>query len=149
LLPDYCFQKLQNFATALSVSHFSSSMSSWSGSTSGTSHTASVEGNSSDVDQLVAYKVSQLSMSQENMIFHYFHLDVGEGIFLAPLAPASSPLHSEVLAQFRISCHLIHSTFQMAINSRESLRQGTSNKTWVNRNLVAIKEQVLACKNYI
>jgi hypothetical protein len=67
------------------------------------------------VDQFVAYKVSQLSLSQENMIFHYFHLDVGEGVFLAPLAPDTTPFHSEVLSQFRAACHLIHQNFQVTI----------------------------------
>jgi hypothetical protein len=90
----------------------------------------------------VAYKVSQLSLSQENMIFHFLHLDIGEGIFLAPLSPAVSQLHVEVLSQFRAACHIIHANFQMAIYSREALKAGGMAKTWVNKNLVAIKEQV-------
>ena len=115
-----------------------------SGSNSGgtTSHNTSIEGNGSDVDQLVAYKVSQLSLSQNNVIFHYLHLDVGEGVFLAPLDPSTSPLHSEVLNQFRAACHIIHANFEMALRSREALRIGGNSKTWNNKNLVAIKEQV-------
>jgi len=94
------------------------------------------------VDQLVAYKVSQLSMSQNNVIFHYLHLDVGDGVFLAPLDPASTPLHSEVLGQFRAACHIIHANFEMALKGREALRGGGTSKTWNNKNMVAVKEQV-------
>ena len=113
------------------------------GSTSGgTSHNTSSDGNSSDVDQLVAYKVSQLSMSPSNVVFHYFHLDVGEGVFLAPLDPSTSSLHFEVLGQFRAACHLIHSNFEAALRSREVLRSGGPERTWNNKNLVAVKEQV-------
>ena len=114
------------------------------GSTSGggTSHNTSTDGSGSDVDQLVAYKVSQLSMSPSNVVFHYFHLDVGEGVFLAPLDPATSNLHSEVLGQFRAACHLIHNNFEAALKCREVLRSGGNEKTWKNKNLAAVKEQV-------
>jgi len=86
--------------------------------------------------------VSQLSISQNNVIFHYLHLDVGDGVFLAPLDPASSPLHSEVVGQFRAACHIIHNSFEMAMRGREAMRVGGIGKTWSNKNLVAVKEQV-------
>ena len=75
--------------------------------------------------QVLAYTVSQLSISPENTIFHFLHLDVGEvqkklhrqknnpiflpppqniyfqGVFLAPLVPPSGPYHTQVLDNFR------------------------------------------------
>jgi hypothetical protein len=66
-----------------------------------------------DVEQLVAYKVSQLTLSPENTIFHYIHLDMGEGVFLAPLTQMGSPYHTEIINQFRIACHIIHANFQV------------------------------------
>ena len=71
-------------------------------------------------EDVLAYTVSQLSVSPENTIFHFLHLDVGEveclawfvfyhnmcvlfqGVFLAPLVPPSGPYHTQVLDNFRL-----------------------------------------------
>ena len=47
-------------------------------------------------EDIVTYQISQLSVSPENTIFHFLHLDVGEGVFLAPLVPPSGPYHTQV-----------------------------------------------------
>ena len=59
-----------------------------------------------DAGEYVTYKVSQLSVSPENTVFHYVHLDLGaEGVFLAPLSPPDTgPLHAELLHNFRAAC---------------------------------------------
>ena len=82
-----------------------------------------------DEDEFVTYQVSQLTLSPENTLFHYVHLEVGEGIFLAPLkgspgdpAAESGSLQSELLGNFRAACQIIHSTFQVALKNREMLR---------------------------
>ena len=72
-----------------------------------------------DEEDIVAYQVSQLSVSPENTIFHFLHLDVGEGVFLAPLVAPSGPYHTQVLDNFRAACQIIHSSFQMTIRSKD------------------------------
>ena len=58
-----------------------------------------------DGGEYVTYKVSQLSVSPENTVFHYVHLDLeAEGVFLAPLSPPDTPLHAELLHNFRAAC---------------------------------------------
>jgi len=97
----------------------------------------------SDEEEVLAYTVSQLSISPENTIFHFLHLDVGEGVFLAPLVPPSGPYHTQVLDNFRAACQIIHSSFQMTIRSKELVkgREGAAPRPWLNKSLVAVKEQ--------
>ena len=47
------------------------------------------EGGQEEEEEVAAYTVSQLSVSPDNTIIHFLHLDVGEGVFLAPLSPPS------------------------------------------------------------
>ncbi|TRY75063.1 hypothetical protein TCAL_00628 [Tigriopus californicus] len=95
-------------------------------------------------DEFVRYQVSQLTLSPENTLFHYIHLEVGQGVYLAPLSPPKSPLHSALIENFRATCQIIHSTFQVSLKSREMVRTlKTSPKPWLNRSLVAVKEQAL------
>eukprot|EP00095_Tigriopus_kingsejongensis_P006337 maker-scaffold804_size94796-snap-gene-0.17 protein:Tk06337 transcript:maker-scaffold804_size94796-snap-gene-0.17-mRNA-1 annotation:"pdz domain-containing protein 6" len=70
-------------------------------------------------DEFVTYQVSQLTISPENTLFHYIHLEVGQGVFLAPLSLPSTPLHTALLENFRATCQIIHSTFQVSLKSRE------------------------------
>ncbi len=131
------------------------------GSNSGTSYTPSTEDSQVDVEQLVTYKVSQVTLSPENTIFHYIHLDVGEGVFLAPLSQTGSPYHTDIVHQFRIACHIIHANFQVraslfecgtgfqscchfqtTLHCRDAVMQGSPSKAWLNRNLIAVREQV-------
>ena len=98
---------------------------------------------------MVTYQVSQLSISPDNTIFHFLHLDVGEGVFLAPLSPPGGPYHNAVLDNFRSACQIIHSSFQMTIRSKDLVKsreagQGlnqVSQRPWLNKSLVAVKEQ--------
>ena len=53
---------------------------------------------------MVRYEVSQLSVSLENTIFHYLHLDVGEGVFLTPLSAPAGQHHSALLDNFYAGC---------------------------------------------
>ena len=106
----------------------------------------------SEEEEFVTYHVSQLTLSPENTLFHYIHLDVGEGIFLAPLntndrnVRASSHLHEELLDSFRNACLTIHSTFQMSLKAREMMRntpQQQQKEVWLNKSLPGVKEQGL------
>ncbi len=97
---------------------------------------------------LVTYQVTKLSVSLDNTLIHYMHLDIGEGVFLAPLKnPATGQLMTSVLENFRAAAQIIHSTFQMGLRNRESARsadaqEGHSRAQWVNKSLIAVKEQV-------
>lgn len=67
-------------------------------------------------EEVVTYEIKQLTISPENTLFHYIHLEAGEGIFLAPLtlpSPETHPLHTELVHNFRAACQIIHNTFQV------------------------------------
>ena len=110
---------------------------------------ATGEGGEVQEEEVVTYQVSQLSISPDNTIFHFLHLDVGEGVFLAPLSPPSGPYHNAVLDNFRSACQIIHSSFQMTIRSKDLVKsreagQGlnqVNQRPWLNKSLVAVKEQ--------
>ena len=109
-----------------------------------------------DDEELVTYRISQLTISAENVLLHHVHLDIGEGVYLGPVVdPDSSSdrvLHQKFLENFRASAQIIHSTFQMALKHRDNLRatynasgSGAGNvqpKPWTNKTLVAVKEHV-------
>lgn len=97
-------------------------------------------------EDIVHYQVSQLSVSPDNTIFHFLHLDVGEGVFLAPLVAPSGSFHGQVLDNFRSACQIIHTTFQMTIRSKDLVKGREAGQTppqrpWLNKSLVAVKEQ--------
>ena len=84
----------------------------------------------------MTYKVSQLSISPENTVFHYVHLDLdGEGVFLAPLSPPDTPLHSQLLHNFRAACQIMHANFESRARL-QSLASGNS-KFGVGRSFPA------------
>lgn len=112
-----------------------------------TSTRSGIEDCSTDV---VTYQVSRLTVAAENTLLHYLHLDVGEGVFLAPLKVSSGQLQSSLLDNFRAAAQIIHSTFQMALRHRESLRSSSTpgdttgiSRAWINKSLVAVKEQAM------
>ena len=52
--------------------------------------------------------------------------------------------HTSVLDNFRAACQIIHSSFQMTIRSKELVKSSTqqpSHRPWLNKSLVAVKEQ--------
>ena len=69
-----------------------------------------------------------------------------QGVFLAPLAPPAGKYHTQVLENFRAACQIIHSSFQMTIRSKDLVKSRESSQTvaqrpWLNKSLVAVKEQ--------
>ena len=49
-----------------------------------------------------------------------------------------------MLDNFRAACQIIHSSFQMTIRSKELVKSSTqqpSHRPWLNKSLVAVKEQ--------
>ncbi len=71
-------------------------------------------------DEYVTYQVCQLSISPENTVFHFLHLDSGEAVFLAPLSAPSSPLHAQLLHNFRAACQIMHNNFDSSRRVRRS-----------------------------
>ena len=62
-----------------------------------------------DEEDILHYRISQLSVSPENTVLHYLHLDVGEGVYLAPTTGAPpGPAHAQILDNFRAACQIIH-----------------------------------------
>ena len=117
-----------------------------------------------DNAEFVTYRISQLSVSFETTIFHYCHLNIGQGVYLSPLKAScdnamgnhipgkrEGPLHQQFMANFQSACQIIHSTFKVSQRSRETSRptnqaSGDPNRSnlrpWRNKTLVGIKEQV-------
>ncbi|CAB4055754.1 INTU [Lepeophtheirus salmonis] len=81
-------------------------------------------------EEMITYRISQLSISKENTVFHFIHLDFGEGIFLSPLSTPSGNLHKELLINIRASAQIIHSTFQMALRNGEMLKNLRKSKDY-------------------
>ena len=116
-----------------------------------------------DEAEFVTYRISQLSVSFETTVFHYCHLNIGQGVYLSPLKTScdsfneddivrrgEGPLHKQFLANFEAACQIIHSTFKLSQTHRENLLAANIasdlkpriTKPWINKCLVAIKEQV-------
>ena len=104
--------------------------------------------NDESSEEYVTYQVSQLTVSPENTLFHYVHLEVADGIYLSTLNGKRNDdsLHPELLDSFRSACQIIHQTFETSLRSREAFKAPTSeSRPWTNRSLVAVKEQGILC----
>jgi hypothetical protein len=86
-------------------------------------------------------------MGTYNTLLHYLHLDVGEGVFLAPVSTGQGKLHNAMLANFQSAAQLVHGTLQRCSTQRAILRAANGDsccgQEWLNSNLVAVREQVL------
>ena len=116
-----------------------------------------------DNAEFVTYRISQLSVSFETTIFHYHHLNIGQGVYLSPLkttqdklaetcmpGKGDGPLHQQFLENFQSACQIIHSTFKLSQRNKDTsnyvaLTNDSSpppSTPWINKTTVAIKEQV-------
>ena len=102
-----------------------------------------------DDEELVTYRISQLTTGSENVLLHHLHLDIGEGVYLSPVINPDRkdrPVLDEFVDNFRASAQIIHSTFQMSLGHRDNFKFNSANnsqpKPWTNKTLVAVKEQV-------
>ena len=66
-------------------------------------------------EDILTYRIHQLSVSPENTILHYLHLDVGEGVYLAPFsdpaprgASGEGSFHAQIIENFRAAAQIIH-----------------------------------------
>jgi len=95
-------------------------------------------------EEVLHYRVEQLSVSPENTVIHYLHLDVGQGVFIAPtLSTALGPAHTQIIDNFRAAAQIIHSGFEMSMRCAELMQaaEGHSAKPWFNKSLVGVREQ--------
>lgn len=55
-------------------------------------------------------------MGDENIVFHYVHIDTNKGILLSPVHSSVSPSFSDILSNFSYSAMHIHVLFQNTIS---------------------------------
>ncbi|XP_069695408.1 protein inturned isoform X2 [Periplaneta americana] len=85
---------------------------------------------------------SKLTAGDENILFHYVHLDFTEGILLCPPVnreQVQSEKLQEILHHFRRSCQVIHDLLHNAVRFKRLMGQEIS-KSLINKSLIAIKE---------
>nr|CAD7256754.1 unnamed protein product [Timema shepardi] len=85
---------------------------------------------------------AKLTAGEHNVLFHYVHLDLTEGILLCPPVDrtvASSGRLAEILNNFRHSCQVIHVLLRNTVHFKKLLAQDVA-KCHLNKSLIAIKE---------
>ncbi|XP_034243272.1 protein inturned [Thrips palmi] len=82
---------------------------------------------------------SKLSTGPENIVFHYVHIDINEGVMLSPVHSSYSTNLIEILSKFRSTAMQIHSLFQNTISFKK-LKGVEASHSLINKSLVAIKE---------
>ncbi|XP_068082746.1 protein inturned isoform X2 [Anabrus simplex] len=83
----------------------------------------------SDVEDLLP---SKLTAGEENVLFHYVHLDTTEGILLCPPVnreQVQSTRLQEILYNFRRSCQAIHSLLQNTVQFKASIFHPTPKRS--------------------
>jgi len=88
--------------------------------------------NAEDEEELVTYRVNQLTLSPENTLFHFVQIDSREAVFLSPLTTSEGTLHKELLAAFRSAAGVIHNNLQIARRARNAAGNG-----WLGKSAVA------------
>ncbi len=105
-------------------------------------------------EEFVTYEVNQLPVGPENTLFHYVHVDVGEGVFMAPgVSSDCGHIHAQLVSNFRAACQIIGAAFARSQRNRDSVRSAAATgtprdsvtpavpKPWLSRSLVALREQ--------
>nr|CAD7405854.1 unnamed protein product [Timema cristinae] len=85
---------------------------------------------------------AKLTAGEHNVLFHYVHLDLTEGILLCPPVDrtvASSGRLAEILNNFRQSCQVIHVLLRNTVHFKKLVAQDVA-KCHLNKSLIAIKE---------
>lgn len=82
----------------------------------------------------------KLTVGNENVLYHYVHLDDNSGILLSPPnSTSSSIVLRDILANFNECCHRIHGIFENALRFK-SLRPQEMANSVMNKSVIAIKE---------
>ncbi|XP_065081947.1 protein inturned [Ochlerotatus camptorhynchus] len=84
---------------------------------------------------------STLTFGSENLLYYFVQLEMGDGIFLAPVLSLPTAKHDLILNTFRKTCTIIHNTLQNTKKFRDILANESNKIANTHRSLVAIKEQ--------
>jgi len=108
-----------------------------SGAPSISSNSDKSETESSDV---VTYQISRLTVTQDNTLLQYAHIDVDEGILLTPFKRQSfGQLEGLLMDNFLNAVRIMHCNFRSYSSQRTG---GGKNHKWSSKSLAATKEQV-------
>ena len=108
---------------------------------------SSVASSGGKIDEIVTYNISNLTISMHNTLINYLHLDQGNGVILAPHQHTDSTgqLRKILIDNFKNAVQIIHATLRCCTTHRMNVRSsssGSENNPWINKSLVAVKEQV-------
>ena len=108
---------------------------------------SSVASSGGKIDEIVTYNISNLTISMHNTLINYLHLDQGNGVILAPHQHTDSTgqLRKILIDNFKNAVQIIHATLRCCTTHRMNVRSSSSgleNNPWINKSLVAVKEQV-------
>lgn len=83
-----------------------------------------------------AHTFARITAGAANVLYHYVHIDCGQGIFVAaPGRPPGDP----IMQAFRRACRTIHAVLQATVRIRYAQAQAPTQPA-AQRALVAIKE---------
>lgn len=92
-----------------------------------------------DCPSRTASPVQPIVPGGENLIFHYLHLELAEGIYVAPTESASS-LDHEILDNFGRSCLAIRKVLQASSRMARANNEEAQGKFGMDRNFSSVKE---------
>ncbi|KAL9705883.1 hypothetical protein quinque_009401 [Culex quinquefasciatus] len=84
---------------------------------------------------------SSLTFGTENLLYYFVQLELGEGVFIAPVLNTLNSKHDIIMNTFQKTCTLIHDTLQNTKKFRDLLSNESNKLVNTQRSLVAIKEQ--------
>ncbi|XP_058462293.1 protein inturned [Malaya genurostris] len=84
---------------------------------------------------------NMLTFGNENLLYYFVQLEMGDGIFLAPVLSTAIMKHDIIMNTFRKTCTIIHNTLQNTKRFRDLLSRSSNKIGNTHRSLVAIKEQ--------
>ncbi|XP_015599831.1 protein inturned [Cephus cinctus] len=81
----------------------------------------------------------KLTSGEKNVLFHYIHLDMLEGILLSSETAENSLKNAKILTNFNRCAHIIHKLLHNTVRFKKMLSQDMD-KSVINKSLIAIKE---------
>lgn len=84
---------------------------------------------------------SNLTFGDDNLLYYFVQLEIGEGVFIAPVLNTLNSKYDIIMNTFQKTCTLIHDTLQNTKKFQDLLSNESSKLVNTQRSLVAIKEQ--------
>ncbi|XP_030767926.1 protein inturned [Sitophilus oryzae] len=107
-----------------------------------------ISGSSFDVSEvrqallsdLGEYTPAQITTGPHNVLYHFVHLDLTEGVLIGPVECSTlSQTYDVILNNFKKCCQNIHGIFQNTLRFKNMSAQEIA-KSLMNKSLIAIKE---------